>query len=326
MIVSIKSRVFSDETGAYIEIPALLTSAGVLEPLLDYFISRTQDRSLTWMSKVTRSVGLFLEYTHSNPGESNSYQLFQNFAQRLYTGTIDRRTGADATGLHWLPRSTHDARSIIRHLTDFFDWLSNQRSGVATINPRYAGGAYDRLCDEAAYRYRRDHALLGHIWADTPPEVVGRRVRAQRTPRATLGEPPAFPDERFMDLIDKGFKAGPRRDYRNILITLLLHGAGFRASEPFHLYFEDVFPDPANPKRAKVLIHHPSEGVAPGGWRDESGHARNASRAAYLSKEFGLVPRTQYLDSRGAGWKGGMHDGRYYKQAYWHTFPKWHAV
>lgn len=75
--------------------------------------------------------------------------------------------------------------------------------------------------------------------------------------------------------------------------------------------------DPANPKQAKVLIHHPSEGVAPGGWRDEARHSRNSTRAAYLAKEFGLVPRTQLLDSRGAGWKGGMHDGRYYKQAYW---------
>lgn len=317
LFVTIKTRIISDETGAYTEIPSLLTDAGVLESLLDYFVSRSHDRSLTWMSKVARSVRLFLEYTHRNPAERDSYRLFQNFAQRLYTGTIDRGTGSDPSGLRWLPRSAHDARSIIRHLTDFFDWLGDQRPGVTTINPRYAGGAYDRLCDEAAYQCRRDHAFLGHIWADATPEAAGRRVRAQRTPRADYGEPPAFPDERFMDLIDKGFKVGVRHDYRNILITLLLHGAGFRESEPFHLYFEDVFPDPGNPKQAKVLIHHPSEGIAPGGWRDKSGQSRNSTRAAYLAKEFGLVPRTQLLDSRGAGWKGGMHDGRYYKQAYW---------
>ena len=29
------------------------------------------------------------------------------------------------------------------------------------------------------------------------------------------------------------------------------------------------------------------------------------------------MPRTQLLDIRGAGWKGGMHHGPYYKQAYW---------
>jgi hypothetical protein len=29
------------------------------------------------------------------------------------------------------------------------------------------------------------------------------------------------------------------------------------------------------------------------------------------------VPRTELMDRRHAGWKGGMHDGAYYKQAYW---------
>eukprot|EP00166_Cyanidium_caldarium_P005712 ctg_7105.g702 len=29
-----------------------------------------------------------------------------------------------------------------------------------------------------------------------------------------------------------------------------------------------------------------------------------------------MVPRTDLMDRRHAGWKGGMHDGPYYKQAY----------
>ena len=318
MFVTVKTRVYTDETGAYTEIPGLLTPAGVLEPLLDYFMARSHDLSLSWMGKVARSVRLFLEYMHSNPAERDTYRLFQNFAQRLYTGTFDRKTGLDPSGLGWSPRSAHDAKSIINHLTDFFDWLGEMRPGAATINPRYAGGAYDRLCDEAAYQYRRDRAFLGHVWAaNATPEATGRRVRAQRTPRVNQGEPPAFPEERFMDLLSNGFKVGPRHDYRNILITLLLHGAGFRESEPFHLYIGDVFPDPANPKQAKVLIHHPSQGSAPADWRDETGKPRKGNRAAYLAEKFGLVPRTQLLDIRGAGWKGGMHDGPYYKQAYW---------
>ena len=51
------------------------------------------DRSLAWMSKVARSVRMFLEYLQSNPAERDTYRLFQNFAQRLYTGTFDDSDG-----------------------------------------------------------------------------------------------------------------------------------------------------------------------------------------------------------------------------------------
>jgi integrase len=78
-----------------------------------------------------------------------------------------------------------------------------------------------------------------------------------------------------------------------------------------------VFPDPANPRQAKVLIHHPSYGAAPADWRDKRGRPHKGSRAEYLALQFGLVPRTDLMDRRHAGWKGGMHDAEYYKQAYW---------
>lgn len=109
MFVTVKARVHTDATGAYTELPALLTPAGVLEPLLDYCLYRSHDRSLAWMSKVARSVRMFLEYLQSNPTERDTYRLFQNFAQRLYTGTFDRETGLDPSGLCWAPRSPQDA-------------------------------------------------------------------------------------------------------------------------------------------------------------------------------------------------------------------------
>ncbi|WP_374604809.1 gamma-mobile-trio recombinase GmtY [Niveibacterium sp.] len=318
MFVSVKARVYTDATGAYTELPALLTPVGLLEPLLDYCLHRSHDRSLTWMRKVTRSVRMFLEYLQTNPAERDTYRLFQNFAQRLYTGTFDRETGLDPSGLCWAPRSPQDASHIITHLSDFFDWLGERRPAAAQLNPRYAGGAFDRQTDEAAYQYRRSKAFLGHTWAaNASPTETGHRVRGRRLPKVEKGEPPAFPDERFEELLVKGFCAAGRHDYRGMLITLLLHGAGFRESEPFHLYVCDVFPDPANPRQAKVLIHHPSHGAAPADWRDERGRPRKDNRGAYLAQRFGLVPRTELMDRRHAGWKGGMHDGAYYKQAYW---------
>ena len=318
MFVTVKTRVHTDATGAYTELPALLTPAGLLEPLLDYCLYRSHDRSLAWMSKVARSVRMFLEYLQSNPTERDNYRLFQNFAQRLYTGTFDRATGLDPSGLCWAPRSPQDAAHIITHLTNFFDWLGEMRPAAAQVNPRYAGGAFDRQTDEAAYQYRRSKAFLGHTWAvNASPTETGHRVRGQRLPKVEKGDPPAFPEERFEELLLKGFSAAGRQDYRGMLITLLLHGAGFRESEPFHLYISDVFPDPANPSQAKVLIHHPSHGGAPADWRDERGKPRKGNRAEYLAQQFGLTPRTEVMDRRHAGWKGGTHDAAYYKQAYW---------
>lgn len=318
MFVTVKARIYTDATGVYAELPALLTPAGVLESLLDYCLYRSHDRSLTWMTKVTRSVGMFLEYLQTNPAERDTYRLFQNFAQRLYTGTFDRTTGLDLTGLCWAPRSPQDASHIITHLTDFFDWLGEMRPEAARVNSRYAGGAFDRQTDETAYQYRRSRAFLGHTWAANASSAeTGHRVRGRRLPKVEKGEPPAFPEERFEELMLKGFCVAGRHDYRGMLITLLLHGGGFRESEPFHLYILDVFPDPANARQAKVLIHHPSHGAAPSDWRDEKGKSRKGNRTEYLAHQFGLVPRTDLMDRRHAGWKGGIHDAAYYKQVYW---------
>lgn len=318
MFVSVKARVYTDASNVYSEIPVLLTPAGALEPLVDYFLHRSHDRSLEWMRKVARSVRIFLEYLQANPTERDSHRLFQNFAQRLYTGTFDRETGVDTTGLCWSPRTPHDAARIVTHLSDFFDWLGEVRPEASKMNPRYASGAFDRQADEAAYQYRRSKAFLGHTWAaNAALPSSGNRLRYRSLPPVDRGEPPAFPEDRFEDLLFKGFRTGHGYDYRGILITLLLHGAGFRESEPFHIYIQDVFQEPAHPRQAKVLIHHPHYGAAPSDWCDERGRPRKSNRAEYLARRFGLVPRTDMMDRRHAGWKGGMHDGAYYKQAYW---------
>jgi len=318
VFVTIRARVYSDSSGIYTEVPALLTPAGVLEPVLDYCLSRSHDRSLMWMRKVIYSVRMFIEYLQANPAERQTYRLFQNFAQRLYTGTFDRETGLDPSGLCWPPRSPQNASHVITHLSDFFGWLNEERPGTDKVNPRFAGNAFDQQVDEAAYEYRRSKAFLGHAWAtNASPTDSGRRVRSRCPPRVEKAEPPAFPDDRFEEFLVTGFRAAGRYDYRGMLITLLLHGSGFRESEAFHLYVPDVFPDPTNPRKAMVHIHHPRYGAAPADWRDKLGRPRNGTRAEYLAHQFGLAPRIDLLGSPQAGWKGGTHDGPYYKQAYW---------
>jgi hypothetical protein len=320
VFVTVKGKVYTDTSGVCTEIPVTLTPAGVLEPLVDYFLLHWRDRSVAWMGKVSRSVRMFLEYLVANPDERDSHILFRNFANRLYTGTFNRAAGLDPSGLCWSALSYNDASHIITHLTDFFDWLCRQRPDLRQFNPRYAGSVYDRITDETAYQFRRSRALLGHTWADSAPSGRdGHVVRPARLPRVERIDPPRFPDERFEELLVKGFRVGGRYDLRGILITLLLHGAGFRESEPFHLYasVSDVFHNPSNRSEAMVLIHHPSLGYAPSDDSFQSERTKTKRRAEYLAREFGLIPRDKLMDSRRAGWKGGTHDGEFYKRAYW---------
>lgn len=316
MFVSANIRVIADETGANVQLPGLVTPGGVLSPLLDYCLSHSHDRSIEWMTKVVLAVQLFLEYLQVNPSECDTHLLFRNFARCLYTGTFDLQTGIDPSCLAWSARSAKDAGRIITDLTSFFNWLGGERPAAAEINPVYMLSPFDRACAQAAYTYRRDRALLGHTWGVEGPSS-GPKVRSQRTPHVVNSDPPAFPDDRFMDLITDGFKVGSKHDYRGILITLLSNGAGFRESEPFHLYPEDVVENPLNPKSALVRIHHPSLGIAPVGWRDIHGRKLKGNRATYLAERFGLLPRNRMMGSQRAGWKGGRHDGKYYKEAYW---------
>ena len=319
MFVMVSARFRSDATGASAEIPALLTPAGVVESLVDYCFHHHRDRSRPWMNEVISATRLFLQYLQVNPAEPDPCRLFVNFAQRLYGGTFDVRTKLDPSGLYWAPRSGQGPRKTIVHLSNFFAWMGEGHPLAAQVNPRYAGDSFDRQIREAAYQYRRNASLLGHTWEKKgrPEKNGGYYVAPKRDPKVAKTEPPAFPEERFEELLFKGFLGGPRPDYRGALITLLLHGAGFRESEPFHLYIADVFPNPFDRKQAGVVIHHPSEGLEPGNWWDPQGRELRRNREAYLAQEFGLLPRTRMSGQRRAGWKGGLHDKPYYKAAYW---------
>lgn len=315
MFASVKSKVRLDATGRTVDLPALLTPAGLLTPLLDYCVAKRHERSLSWAEKVVRATRLFLEYMHANPGQTNTHLLFRDFAQALYSGTFDLETCTDPSGLCWLPRERKDAGDIISALSLFFDWQGENIPLAAKINPLVEATYYDRLWNEASRRYRRDKAFLGHLWsqADSGTHQT-RRVGRRRALQTRAAEPPAFPEDRFDDLITYGFRVGRRVDHRNIAITLLMHGAGFRVSEPFHLYVEDIVP--LN-DAALVRIHHPSEGYAPDSWVAPTGRRKQGRRAAYLMENFGLVPRTECNDGRHAGWKGGLLDDKFFMQAHW---------
>jgi integrase len=94
-------------------------------------------------------------------------------------------------------------------------------------------------------------------------------------------------------------KGKPVPNFKNQAMTLLMHYGGIRKSELFHLYLGDIHIDRQR-SEAIVRIYHPSVGESP--------DPRYRSRREYLSREFGLKPRTDYAKSERlhAGWKGPL--------------------
>jgi hypothetical protein len=323
----VTARVYTDESGIFYEMPVLLTPNGPVQVLLDYLIEHWDTRSPDWMLKVTASVRLFLEYLDAHATYPNEQAIFQTFRQRLLTGTVSAATGEDPSGLWWSASGPQKSARVIRHLTDFFNWWAMKNPGKGNPAKSWTGSQHDLRLAETAYKYRRNKAFLGHTWSafeETARKPGDRGIsgKLQKPPKVERETALAFPEDRILDLVLKGFKIGNRYNYRDMLITLLLNGAGFRESEPFHLYLWDVKEDPAHKGQALVLIHHPAWGAAPSDptWRDQYGRQRVGRRVEYLAERFGLAPRDWGLSTAAAGWKGGMHEskyGGYYKQAYW---------
>ena len=329
--VQVRAKVITDSTGAVAEIPVLLSSEGPLEPLVDYFLWRRHDRSVAWMRKVTQAVSLLLAYAKANGTDfENSRELFRHFVQRLYSGTLGE-DGRDPSGLYWLPMRGKAAAMLLACLTDFSNWLAEQQ-GTAPLNASRMASGYDAILALAASEHRRSRAFLGHTWGAPKPRSGEVRVRSTLPRRGVAFADEeaaiAFPEKHFSDLllrglVRRGYAHDPdpyrRLNLRDCLITLLMHGAGFRLSECFHLWVHDVQPDPHDPTLALVRIHHPCEGNAPEDWFDERGQVIRCNRAAYLAGRYARRPRNELLGSEAAGWKHPALDGRYFMQAFW--FP-----
>lgn len=308
--------VYNDASGSFQQMPVLENEHGHLDSLLNYCLEH-HAKSSTWKRKLVFEVQLFLTYMHANPHEKNSELLFQNFAKRLQTGTFNPITGHDPSALGWTPRTPDDVQQTIKRLGDYLSWITKKNPTVLNPNSMVIPTAIDKAVAACAETYRRRYALLGHLWKDSPKDEANvNKVRARYSPNV-LGEPPAFPDEHFEELMDRGFTVGGRPSYRDQAITLLLHGGGFRVSEPMHLFIGDVTRDPTDYRKALVRLHHPSLGRAPPDLIDERGRPVKCTRQEYLMRKFGLAPRTDLMNKREAGWKGVVLDEKYYMQPYW---------
>ncbi|MBI2728519.1 MAG: site-specific integrase [Polaromonas sp.] len=302
-----------DQTGATREIPLLVCQNGPVLSVAEYCLSKK--RSLSWMEKVTRACKLFLEYLEANADlNEENWKRFRNFAHSLQSGSIEEATGLDGSGLYWEGKREREVFRTIKLLTDMFDWLSREYETNATqFNPKFNGIEFDKRIDHLAYIHRRSKSFLGYAWQ--LEHSPSRLTRSRPQGITWRDRPPKFPDERFEELLFKGFVVAGKPDYRGMLITLLMHGGGLRVSEPFHLYVSDVNAA-TDSNAALVLVHNPQDGTAPSNWRNSSG--KQGTREQYLSAVFGLVPRNKIR--KDAGWKHNAQDGDGFMQVYW--FPE----
>lgn len=177
-----------------------------------------------------------------------------------------------------------------------------------------------------AKTFRQKHDFLKHLkssssaWREAA--IVNLSFHKFRAaPRVEGNAKTRFPSDRFGDLILTGFATRPwaqepwmRLNIRDVLITLLLHGGGLRVSEPFHMYVNDVTPDPLDSSKALVRIGHPTWGEI--SWREPSGRLVTTTRAEYLARK-GLPQRELVAGPMRAGWKNPLLDGKFYLEVRW---------
>ena len=333
--VQVSSKTYRDNTGRSIDFPTLLIEYNgetILFEQLHRYQIKNRSKSGAWHSKLVQAVGLLLDYMEANQKcYSSAKEFFDTFAESVYSGTINEK-GLDPSGLYWLPKRVETANGLISALNGLSDWLYEEY-GAVQLNPWRKATSYEERLNWMAQINKTHNLFLGHlnnvhVIAETAK--LARDVVRRRRPYSSKGGTKAFPENKIHELLWEGFKNTrknreldlvDRYNWRDIAITILMHGGGLRHSEVFHLWVQDVFPDPEDPNLAVVRIYHPSEGRAPRDFKNPTTGKYITDRASYLLLKYGLRPRNMYSaqDKRFAGWKEPRldNDEDKYMHVYW---------
>jgi len=302
-------------------------------PLFRYFQARNMD--FLTEADYARSMGMLADFVAAKGTEFLDQDrrplLFVAFAQAVLTGTI--RDGDDPSGLWWHPRTRQRAKRLVSTACEASDWLA-EVCGAVPLNPfdRKASSA-ERLAFWRHWNTARAASLLGH--AKSVQQAAGAATSARRfdtwnkKPKFE-GLPPSFPEEKIDELLFEGLavlghqadeRPWVRWNLRDQMIVLLMHFGGLRVSEPMHLWADDVFATSREPDLARVLIHHPSEGLCEC-VNPATGAPVRLTRAEYLRTYCDRVPLVDGVGRGRAGWKGPMLTNRDRKafEVFW--FPK----
>ena len=336
--IQVSSKTYQDNTGRSIDLPTLLIEQNgesmIFEQLHRYQLKHSE-KSKSWHKKLVQAVGLLLDYMEANQDfYTNAKEFFETFTKAVYSGTINEK-GSDPSGLYWLPKKVETANMLLYALNSFSDWL-HKNYGTVQLNPWREATNYEERLKWMAQINKIHHSFLGHLndiheIAETAKVV--RNIMSRRKPYSANGATKAFPESKINDLLWEGFKNKrksyeldlvDRYNWRDIAITILMHGGGLRHSEVFHLWLKDVFPNPEDPNSAVVRIYHPSEGKAPKDFKHPTTGKYITDRASYLLLKYGLLPRNMYAadDKRFAGWKDPRLDNREEKYMHIYWYPK----
>ncbi|KOP51078.1 gamma-mobile-trio recombinase GmtY, partial [Pseudomonas coronafaciens] len=316
MTVSLKIRTLyqSDNTGREIELPALLTPQGILISHLRFLAStRYLKKSASWRERNVFAMKLLLSYIGANEGYfSKTTELLESFATALQYGTINIETQQDPAGLYWLPRKAEDARTLLQHITAYTDWLVGEPGHEQSlVNPFRKATSVEERMNWCAYYQRQSNVFLNYL--NKPKDAAAenqwvRRTQTSNVPMFNRRLTKRFPESEINNLLETGWvrrmadpeaTANDRIDWKGRAITVLMHYAGLRKSEIFHLFLSDVIVDRKR-KEAYVRIWHPENGRV-----QEEGYT---NRRDYLNRRYRRKPRTEYskIDSLHAGWKSPL--------------------
>ncbi|WP_339390033.1 gamma-mobile-trio recombinase GmtY [Vibrio neptunius] len=284
--------------------PALFTESGLLISHLR-FLHENRYKSQSWQERNVFAVELLLKFIERQVSNFlSATELLRAFVEALQFGTI--QDGRDRSGLFWSPRRNEDVNVLLRHITDYCDYLDTiHGTDLPKLNPlRKATHAEERL-QWCAYYRRHSRSFLNHL--AKPSRQQFSVVRKVRGPERHLVDNEAvyqFPEDRIEDLLLYGFvSASGEPDYGSQLIVMLMHFGGLRLSECFHVFTDDISIDPQS-GAALISVFHPSDGKSP--------DKRFSSRREYLAHVYRLNPRNYYSRSHRlySGWKGPLLTNR----------------
>ncbi|MFZ3527233.1 gamma-mobile-trio recombinase GmtY [Vibrio harveyi] len=287
-----------------VRFPALFTENGLLISHLR-FLHENRYKSQSWLERNTFAVELLLKYIERQlSSASSATDLLRAFVEALQFGTI--QDGQDNSGLFWSPRRSEDVNVLLRHITDYCDYLDTiHGTDLPKLNPlKKANYAEERL-QWCAYYRRHSRSFLNHLAKPSRQQFsVVRKIRGPERHLVDIEAVYRFPEDRIEDLLLHGFvSASGEPDYGSQLIVMLMHFGGLRLSECFHIYAHDVHLDEKSGS-ALISVFHPSDGKSP--------DKRFSSRREYLAHVYRLKSRNEYSRSHRlySGWKGPLLTNR----------------
>lgn len=300
--------------GGFPTVAICILGAGPLEAWEDF--KKTHGLAISTQRTYARAIGLFIDFMAINGDKylavEDRRRFLQKFADSLIRGTIE--DADDPTGLFWMPRTYDSSRRILAAVTAFSDWLTTSY-GVKPLNPLRKATIAEQLSFWHVWNRVKDKGLMKHLKGVGQRDSVRHSGGYIRTVRVRGASPTisgdlikAFPEDRFMDLLEFGFKRPARRGWttlRDRMIAILLHEGGLRLCEVLQIWVNDVYQHPQSPAMSCVRVYHPREGLREHRNTD-TGKAQLITSAEYLRVIYGRVPLTDLPGHKAVGWKNPM--------------------